>query len=177
MKRKIWMALIAMTLTTFFVACDDDDDDTQVTPTLGQNDQNFLNQITQSNLAEIQISSVGRDSATDGSVKQFAQQMINDHTIAQRQVDSIAQAYAHTLPTTADTASVNFRDMLLGMENGLGMDSSYIGQQVRMHNMTLNLLNNASTNAENARVKSFATQQIPIVQAHRDSAAAILSRF
>jgi putative membrane protein len=170
MKTKIWMAMIALSMTFFIVACDDDDDDNPVTPSLEQYDVNFLNRSTQSNLAEIQLSRIALDSATNPGVTQYAQDMINDHQAAQRQLDSIGVAFSLALPTTIDTSVAMLRDSLKTMARGRDFDTSYMGMQSRMHAMTLQDLVDAAANAKNDRVKNYANQMIPVITTHRNRA-------
>lgn len=162
--------MIALTMTFSFLACDDDDDDNPVMPSLEQYDINFLNRSTQSNLAEIQVSKLAVDSATNPGVTRYAQDMINEHQAAQRQLDSLAIPYSIALPTRVDTSVAMFRDSLKTMARGRSFDTSYIGMQRRMHMMTLKDLTDAAANAKNDRVKNYANQMIPKITMHKNRA-------
>lgn len=161
--------MLALTVTFSFVACDDDDDNL-VTPSLEQYDINFLNRSTQSNLAEIQVSRLALDSATNPGVTRYAQDMINDHQAAQRQLDSVSIAYSIALPTTIDTSVAMSRDALKRMSRGRSFDTSFMGMQKRMHAMTLRDLMDAAANAKNDRVKNYVNQMIPKVTMHKNRA-------
>jgi putative membrane protein len=168
MKAKIWMAMIALSMAFSFVACDDDDD--LVTPSLEQYDINFLNRSTQSNLGEIQVSRLALDSSTNPGVTGYAQDMINDHQAAQRQLDSLSIAYSVALPATIDTSVAMFSDALKKMSRGRSFDTSFMGMQSRMHTVILRDLTDAAANAKNDRVKNYANQLIPKVTMHKNRA-------
>jgi putative membrane protein len=171
MKTKSWMAMIALSLTLFFVACDDDDDENITpTPTLDQADINFLNRISQSHRAVVILGQAAQDSGTNPAVQQYGQQMIADNQQAQRSVDSIASIYQLTLPTTTDTAHVMFRDSLLRMVRGRDFDTSYVGYQIRLHEQVLQELNSAAGDVKNEGVKSFISGRLPIVTTYKAAA-------
>lgn len=162
--------MIALSMTFFLVACDDDDDDNPLTPSLEQYDINFLNRSTQSNLAEVQLSRIALDSATNPGVTLYAQDMINSHEAAQRQLDSIGAAFSLALPSTVDTSVAIFRNSLRTMARSRDLDTSYMGMQSRMHAITLRDLIDAAANAKNDRVKNYANQMIPVITTHRNRA-------
>jgi predicted outer membrane protein len=163
------MAMIALSMTFIFVACDDDDD-LQPTPTLDQYDVNFLNRATRANRATIALNRLAADSGTNPGVQQYALEMISSHEAAQKTLDSIANAYSLQLPATGDTVVGVFRDSLFVMSRGRDFDTSFVGYQMRLHNIYLADLTDASTNAQNNGVKNYATLRIPIITDLRDRA-------
>lgn len=172
MKTRNWMIVLALSLTSVFVACDDDDDD--VTPdTLEQSDIDYLNKITQGNLAEIDWSRVAQDSATNSRVLQFAQQLLTEHQQAQREIDSLADVYNVNLNTTLDTSYARLRDSLRAQMKGRNFDTLFMGHQVRLHETMINNLTGASTSAKNNGIRTVTSRQLINVTKHRDSANVI----
>lgn len=172
MKTRNWVAVLALSLTTLFVACDDDDD-VNPEPNLEQTDIDYLNRIAEGNLAQIAWSQIARDSGTNVRVQEFARQLITDHQQLQTSVDSLADAFNVELPSQMDTAQLRFRDSLRVKVRGRAFDTLFMGEQVRLHERMISNLNNASTNAKNSDVKNFASRHLPNVTRHRDTAVVI----
>jgi predicted outer membrane protein len=169
MKKSIWMAIIALSSTFFFVACDNDDDP-EPTPTLDQYDVNFLNRATRANRATIALNQLAADSFTNPGVQQYAQDMLASSQSAQKTLDSIASIYSLQLPTTGDTAVAVFRDSLMVMGRGRDFDTSFVGYQMRLLDYYLLDVNDAVTNAKNQGVKDYASGRSPIMTNFRDRA-------
>lgn len=161
--------MMALSMTFVFFACDSDDD-VQPTPTLDQYDVNFLNRATRANRATIALNRMAADSGTNPAVQQYAIEMVSSYEATQKTLDSIANAYSIQLPATADTAIAAFRDSLLVMSRGRDFDTSFVGYQMRLHDMSLVDLTDVSTNAKNAVVKNYATGRIPIITDFRNRA-------
>ena len=168
MKKSIWLAVIALSMT-IFVACDDDDD-VQPPPTLDQYDVNFLNRATQQNRATIALNRLAVDSGTNPGVQQYALEMVNSYEAAQKTLDSIANVYSLQLPATGDAAVGVFRDSLVVMSRGRDFDTSFVGYQLRLHDTYLIDLNDAAVNAKNGGVKNYASGRVPLVTGFRNRA-------
>lgn len=172
MKTRNWMIVLAMSLTSLFVACDKDDD-TDQNQSLEQSDIDYLNKIAQGNLAEISWSKIAQDSATNTRVLQFAQQMITEHQQSQTQLDSLARSYNVNLNTTLDTSYARWGDSLRAQIKGRNFDTLFMGQQVRHHDSMINVLTATFTNAKNNNVITWSGNQLQNVTRHRDSANVI----
>jgi len=172
MKTKIWLAAVALSIGLFVASCNNDDNDNQ-TPQLNQTDINFINAFTQGNLNEIALNQAALDSGTDAQIANYAQTLIQDHQAAQKQLDSIASRFNLTLPTAADSATLGYRDSLYAGGRGMAFDSSFIANQIVLHDQMLSDLNDAATRATETTLKNYANQQIPIVTNHRTMADSI----
>lgn len=147
-----------------FYACKDDEDDDN-TDNVTQQDRNFARDAADGNLAEIEFGRVAIQRATNDSVIAFAQDMITDHTAAQRMLDSISNVLNVTLP---DSMNVTHRRLLdsLSTMNGVQFDSVYIHNQVLDHQATRTLLQSQISNGNNRRLVDYASKNLPIVNGH-----------
>jgi predicted outer membrane protein len=175
MKTKIWMAAVALSLGLFITSCDDDDDNQN--PQLNQTDINFVTDFTRSNLGQVSINELGRDSGTDAQIKAYSPILVQDYQAAQKQIDSIAARFGVNLPTAADSASTAFYNSLKTTTRGLVFDSSFIANQITTLDALLADLNKASSQATESSLKNYVNQQIPIVTRQKVAADSIMQHF
>jgi putative membrane protein len=143
------------------LGCNDDENDNMVS----EADRNFMMQVANSNLAEIELGQVAATRASKDSVKMFGTMMVTDHSMAQHQLDSIANQRKVDLPDVPDQAHRTLRDTLM-KRTGRQFDTTYMGSQVRDHQMTLSILQSMMNTANDAALRNYATQAIPKVQMH-----------
>ena len=153
---------------------------TPTTPTTDESwtDANVVNALTAVNQGEIDYSQLGVDKATNPSVKQFAQQMVKDHTTMLDGVKNLTAKLAVTPAVNKkvdDLQKENQKDIadLNGKSVGKDFDHEFMEEQVDMHQEALDLLNDLDSKTTNADVKAAIAEAKPKVQAHLDQAKAI----
>jgi putative membrane protein len=153
---------------------------TPTTPTTDESwtDANVVNALTAVNQGEIDYSQLGVDKATNPSVKQFAQQMVKDHTTMLDGVKNLTAKLAVTPAVNKkvdDLQKENQKDIadLNGKSAGKDFDHEFMEEQVDMHQEALDLLNDLDSKTTNADVKAAIAEAKPKVQAHLDKAKAI----
>lgn len=163
------LALLIM-ISFGFYSCKDDADDADIdTNTASQQDRDFATKASAANQAEIQFGELAVDRATNDSVVAFAERMIEDHTRAQRQLDSIADNSNLTIPDSMDTAHRTLFTALSRL-NGFSFDSAYIHNQVIDHQNTRDLLSKQVDDGNLDRLVDYARKQLPIVTRHHEAA-------
>ena len=141
-------------------------------------DANVVDALTAVNQGEIDYSQLGVDKATNASVKQFAQQMVKDHTAMLDGVRNLTSKLAVTPAVNKkveDLQKENQKDIadLNGKTVGKDFDHEFIEEQVDMHQEALDLLNDLDSKTTNADVKAAIAEAKPKVQSHLDLAKSI----
>jgi putative membrane protein len=152
----------------FFVACHDDDDNDNP-HALNSTDTEFMRKATQANLAEVSLGQLALTRAVDDSVRMYAQMMVEHHTMGLAGLDSLADQYNLTLPTTMDSMHLAMQ-MQLSMLSGSAFDSAYITSQIADHNNSINLYQNEVNNGRNQNIRNYASRNLPLLYHHRDLA-------
>lgn len=165
MKTRI-LPLLLIAAMAFSTACNNDDND-QPVPTLTQTEIDYINRYTQANLAQQSLSQLALDSGTNAAIPAYTQAGLQQYRNAQLSLDSIAQQYSLVLPTTPDSATVNFRNTLLGTARGRSFDSLYVQNQLLLLDNYLIELNNATTQTNNTRLRTYIDLQRPLIQQQR----------
>ena len=143
-------------------------------PTLSSADNDYLRDITVSNLTEMQSSELAKRVSTNPRVVGFADHMINDHRSAASTVQTVADTKGATLPKTLDT---DHQDMLKGLEGktGTDFDKAYMDLQVKAHVSAVNIDEAEANNGADPDVKAAASSLLPTLQAHLSDAKQIQS--
>lgn len=132
-------------------------------------DKKFVEKAASGGMAEVQAAQLAQQKADDQKVKDFAQQMITDHTTANQQLTALAQKKGITIPTDLASADQNQLDKL-GKLDGKKFDKAYMKDQVKNHQAMLSLLQKEAKSGKDADLKSFAEQTVPTVQKHLEMA-------
>lgn len=172
MKTNKWIFAIVIGALGW-VACDDDDDNILERPNLNETDETFVEVAAQGNMAEIRFGELAVTKATDSLVRVFAQEMIDEHTAAQDELEDLADDYAGIeWPNDLDEGHDEIMDRLNDAE-GFSFDSVYMSTQVDMHESTANAYQSATVNTTDARVKAYANKHLPNIEEHLERADSI----
>jgi putative membrane protein len=142
---------------------------TPMTADLSAADKKFMEKAARGGMAEVQAAQLAQQKADDQKVKDFAQQMITDHTAANQKLTALAKKKGVTMPTDQDSNDQKELDKL-GRLDGKKFDKAYMKAQVKHHQAMLTLLQKEAKRGKDADLKSFADQTIPTVQKHLDMA-------
>jgi predicted outer membrane protein len=166
--------LLAGLVASFIWACNDDD---EVSIIMEQSDIDYLNRITEANLAEIEWSKIAKDSASSNAVIAYANQMITEYQLAQASVDSLATVYQATLTRQMDTFRLRIRDTLRTRKRSRDYDTLYMGVQIRLQEALMIQLMAAAANGRLEGVRRLTARQLQHTNRHRDSAQALKGRL
>lgn len=133
---------------------------------LSKSDQEMMNKIAQTNIAEIETAKLAQEKSQSEEVRSFAKKMIDDHTKAQDELQKIAQSKGASLPEKPDAkhqAAMKKMESLSGKE----FDSQYMKQAgVNDHREAHKLLQRVSKEAKDDDLKQYATKTIAAVDEH-----------
>lgn len=132
-------------------------------------DQKHIVNLAMANMAEIEAARMAQTKSQSEQVKTFAQQMIDDHTKAQGEVQQLAQSKGVTLPTELDK---QHKDQAAKMSSlsGEQFDKTYLAQAgIADHKKTHGLLKKAEK-AKDADVRALASRLSTTVDQHLRSA-------
>ena len=131
--------------------------------------ETFWNEIATGNMAEIAAGNLALQKAQSEQVKQFAQQMVTDHTAAGAELQTLAASKNVTLPS-AITAKQQAEMDKLGARSGADFDREFMKMMVRDHDKMAKLLSREGDRNSDAEVKQFVAKTYPVVQSHLTTA-------
>lgn len=152
---------LLLSAALFLSACDNDDDDTS----LNNTDRNFANMAAIANRAEVELGQVALSRATADSVRMFAQLMVSDHALGIAKLDSLANRYGISLPTTLDSTHQAMKARLMTL-TGRTFDTAYMNGQIIDHQNAIGLHIDESNNGNNVDFRNYANEQLPHLRMH-----------
>ena len=134
---------------------------------LSTSDRDFINQAAVGGMTEVQAGQLAANHASNSDLRQFGQQMVDDHTRVNNELMQLAQQKGVTPPTALDADGQSTVDKLNSL-NSNDFDNYYITGQVKAHEDTIRLFQNEANSGQDPDVKAFAAQTLPHLQHHLD---------
>ena len=128
-------------------------------------DSKFLTKAASGGMLEVELGKVVAQRATTPAAKQFAQQMVTDHTKANNELKALAAKKNITLPASLGDDQKKVYDEVL-TEKGAKLDDKYVSEMVDDHEEDVKEFQEASTKAGDPEVKALAAKTLPVLQMH-----------
>jgi putative membrane protein len=138
-------------------------------PNLTDGDNIWFKTMTVANMTELQSSQLALSQSQNPAVKDFAQKMINDHTMAGNEIMQLAAQKQVACPTELDASHQAIIDDLKA-RSGPDFDKVYIDVQVKAHQDTITADENEANNGTDVQVKSEASKLLDTLRMHLDMA-------
>jgi putative membrane protein len=125
----------------------------------------FAREAAAGGMSEVELGRLAVSKATNPAVKAFGQRMIDDHSKANADLQSIA-AQAHvTLPSAVDAKQKKTYDRLSAL-SGAAFDRAYIDDMVKDHKEDIAAFEKAAAVAGDSPIKQFAADKLPTLRDH-----------
>lgn len=131
----------------------------------GSESQAFVQKAAFSNTFEIEAAKVAVARWKDDSGKQFAQEMINDHTKAASDLETAARAERIAVPAGLSDEDGKKLAALNGASDA-DFDQAYLSTQVTAHEDAVSLFTAFAKSGPDGPVKNFATATIGTLRTH-----------
>jgi putative membrane protein len=129
-------------------------------------DQKMMRDIAHANISEIAAGKLALEKSQSDDVKSFAQKMIDDHTKAQQELQTLADSKGVKLPTEPDAKHKAMAKMMSALK-GDAFDKRYLKQGgLNDHENTHKLLERVQAKAKDADLQAYAAKTISAVDQH-----------
>jgi putative membrane protein len=125
-------------------------------------DKMFIKKAMQGNLAEVQMGELTLQKSSNDQVKQFARNMIDDHTKLNEKMRNIALQLKVEIPTEPSKKDKSLMSKMQGL-SGTAYDQAYIKEMVKDHKQDLSEFR---MEASNGNVKDAATEGSKVISEH-----------
>lgn len=133
----------------------------QVTPT----DQQFMLTAASVGTAEVDLGKLAATRGSSPEVRSFGERMVADHTRINAELTQLADTKHVHLLKAMDPANHTLYSELSNM-SGPQFDREYVISQLHIHRMGNSLYASEAAQGEDADVKAFAAQGVPIGKEH-----------
>lgn len=147
-------------------------DSTKIAVTVTRSDADFMVNAAEGNILEERLGRLAEQRADNERVKQFGAMMIKDHSQGREQLKALAARENIAIPSgLGDTQ----RDELDKLEKltGSDFDKAYMKMMVKDHMGDVDAFQKEAGNGSDPGVTALASQMLPVLQKHLDSAKAI----
>jgi putative membrane protein len=135
-------------------------------------DTAFAVKAAQGGLAEVKLGKLAAEKGSSPDVKAFGQQMVDDHSKANEQLKSVAESEGMTLPTDVNAKQQAMYDRLSKL-SGAQFDAAYVKDMLMDHQMDVKDFKKEAQSGTDEKIKSFASQTLPVIQGHLEKLQAI----
>jgi len=132
-----------------------------------EDDAKFAVEAANGGMAEVALSKIAEEKATDPKVKEFAKQMVKDHSKANDELKTLAASKNITLPS-APNEEKQKAAADLGSMSGSDFDKAYISQMKKDHDQTVKLFEDAQKDVKDTELKAFIDKTLPVIKAHAE---------
>lgn len=133
----------------------------------------FVKKAAVDGMAEVQLGKIAQAKSQDPKVKQFAEQMVKDHTKANEELKSIAGKKGLTVPTELDAEHQSMVQSL-NTKSGEAFDEAYSEHMNADHAKAVALFQGAVTGSD-PDLAAFAKKTLPTLEQHKKMAKRLAS--
>lgn len=132
---------------------------------IADSDRDFITEAASGGQMEVELGRIATKNAAAKRVKEFGQRMVTDHGKADAQLKQIAAKKGVTLPAKpAEDHHAKMEE--LSRLKGEEFDRAYMQEMVDDHEHDVDAFREASKEAKDPDVKSFAAKTLPTLEAH-----------
>jgi len=128
-------------------------------------DSKFVSEAAMAGMAEVELSMLASQQASNDAVREYAQKVVQDHQQANEKLKTLASQKNINLPNEADRAHKREHDKL-AKKTGADFDKDYIDAMIKDHKKVIKTFDDEAKNGKDADLKAFAEQTSPELQEH-----------
>lgn len=133
--------------------------------------EEFVKKAAHSGKFEVESSQLALDKSQDQDVRDFAQEMIEDHEKANAELKTVAQQANLNVPAEMDRAH---KEKLDRLENAdADFDSLYKTMQLEGHEKAVELFQTYAEEGDNQALRRFAEKTLPTLKEHKENIEAL----
>jgi len=139
-------------------------------------DELFAAAAASGGLAEVNISQIGLQRATDPELKRFSQQMVQEHTqLNQELMNTVAQKRI-AIPQTIDARAQFCAESLAGL-SGEKFDKCYAKAQLVVHMDSVAIFEAEAERGQDPQIKALAAKALPRIKEHLNMIKPIAMKY
>ena len=130
----------------------------------------FAKKATVSGTFEVESSELALDKSDNEQIRDFAQQMIDDHTKAQQKLNATAKDIDLDPALTEEKLDAKHQkivDALEAKQDGAAFDRAYIKAQRDAHKEAVSLFSGYAKSGKDKDMKAFASETLPTLKMHK----------
>ena len=139
-------------------------------------DELFAAAAASGGLAEVNISQIGLQRATDPELKRFSQQMVEEHTRMNQELMNLVAQKRIAIPQTIDARAQFCAESLAGL-TGEEFDKCYAKAQLVIHMDSVAMFEAEAKRGQDPDIKALASKALPHIKEHLKEIKPIAMRY
>ena len=131
----------------------------------GLTDQQFVTQASAAGLAEVNLARLALDQSNNADVKKFAQHILDQHTKANTELNTLADKHRLFPAPTMDAQHQQLMQRL-GQLRGEAFDRAFLDAMVKDHKDAVSLFERESKDGQDKDLKKFASDTLSTLKDH-----------
>jgi putative membrane protein len=144
-------------------ASDNSSDRNSSSKKLSWSDRRFITKVAEGNQDEIQVAQLAIQRASSPDVKNFAQQLVNDHTQLGQELQTLASS--KDVQLKADTKTPH-EENKLSKASGTDFDREFVKEMISEHKKDVKQFQDRVEDSKDSELKAFAQSTLPKLQHH-----------
>jgi putative membrane protein len=140
------------------------------------NDSLFTAAAVSGGLAEVYLSEIGQQRATDSELRQFSQRMVAEHTKVNQELVNLAAQKRIAIPQTIDARAQFCGESLAGL-SGQKFDHCYAKAQLVAHMASVAMYEAEAERGLDPDLKALAAKALPQIKEHLKTIKPIAMRY
>lgn len=136
----------------------------------GMSDQQFVDFAAQTDMVEANLGQLAENAASSQQVKDYGQMLATDHTKDYQQLSDVAKQQNLTVPNAIDSEHNKMMITPFQKLKGAAFDRHFEQEMITGHTKALATYKKEAADAQNAALKSYAEQAIPVLEKHLSDA-------
>ena len=132
---------------------------------LNMHESDTIVRLHEANQTEIEVGKIASKNAASAQVKRYGEQLVKDHTQADRELTALAKRKSVKL---GDLDRSKLDD--LRATKGKDFDQAFLNKMEKDHKLNIELVNNARGQAQNPEFRGLLDKLLPVLQKHADHA-------
>ena len=132
-----------------------------------EKDAQFLVEAATINMEEIKLGELAQQKGTLADVKDLGKMMVKEHTQALADLTKLAESKSVVLPAALPEEAQKAYDKL-NEKTGKDFDKEYCDKMVKGHKDAIDKFEKASSDAEDADIRNWASSMLPSLRTHLD---------
>ncbi|HET9445434.1 MAG TPA: DUF4142 domain-containing protein [Steroidobacteraceae bacterium] len=138
----------------------------------------FVKKAGAAGMAEVEMGKLGSQKASNADVKAYAQQMVADHTKANKELMAVAKTKDLEVPSEPDMMHKAMMKKFEGQSADKDFDHDFMQQMVKDHKAVVELYGTASRDQSlDPELRALAKKTLPILQQHMKDAQALETKL
>ena len=141
---------------------------------LSAQDKRFMTKAAQAGHAEIATGKLAASKSLNDDIKEFGQQMVDDHSKTNDELGLLARTKGFALPSEPDAAHKQLAKRLEGLKDA-EFDRLYLSEAgFNDHRAAMNLFTSQAKLGKDKEIKAFAEKTLPTIKHHHQMAEDLL---